>query len=106
MKLAFSSNAFRRYTLSESMRIISQAGFQGMRLSLRGRLVSLARSIGGYTGAPSERQVRDIAQNAERLKALVEKVNRTIDQDIPRLNKLMIENNIPYIGPIERIKLD
>ena len=83
-----------------------QAGFQGMRLSLRGRLLSLARSIGGYTGAPSERQVRDIAQNAERLKALVEKVNRTIDQDIPRLNKLMIENNIPYIGPIERIKLD
>ncbi|NTU49056.1 MAG: sugar phosphate isomerase/epimerase [Syntrophobacteraceae bacterium] len=32
MKLAFSSNAFRRYTLSESMRIISQAGFQGMEI--------------------------------------------------------------------------
>jgi hypothetical protein len=40
------------------------------------------------------------------LKALVEKINRIIDQDVPRLNKLMIENNVPYIAPIERIKLD
>ena len=83
-----------------------QAGFQAMRLSVRGRLLSLARSIGGYTGAPSERQVQDIARNTEQLKALVEKINRIIDQDVPRLNKLMIENNVPYIAPIERIKLD
>jgi hypothetical protein len=83
-----------------------QAGFQAMRLSLRGRLLSLARSIGGYTGAPSERQIQNIAKNTERLMALVEKINLIIDQDVPRLNKLMIENNIPYIAPLERIKRD
>jgi photosystem II stability/assembly factor-like uncharacterized protein len=83
-----------------------QAGFQGMRLSVRGRLLSLARSIAGYTGAPSERQIQNIARNTEQLRVLAEKVNRMIDQDIPRLNKLMIENNIPYIAPIERIKLN
>lgn len=32
MKLAFSSNAFRRYSLSETMRIISRAGFQGIEI--------------------------------------------------------------------------
>jgi hypothetical protein len=83
-----------------------QAGFQGLRSSVRGRLLSLARSIGGYTGAPSERQIQSIAKNTEQLKVLVEKINRIIDQDVPRLNKLMIENNVPYIAPIERIKLD
>ena len=83
-----------------------QAGFQAMRFSVRGRLLSLARSIGGYTGAPSERQIQSIAKSAEQLKVLVERINRIIDQDLPRLNKLMIENNVPYIAPLERIKLD
>jgi hypothetical protein len=83
-----------------------QAGFQAMRLSVRGRLISLARSIGGYTGAPSERQVQNIAKYTERLMALVEKINLIIDQDVPRLNKLMIENNVPYIAPLEKIRLD
>jgi photosystem II stability/assembly factor-like uncharacterized protein len=81
-----------------------QAGFQAMRLSVRGRLISLARSIAGYTGAPSERQARDIARNAERLKSLVEKINAIIDQDIPRLNKLMEENKIPYLAPLQKIR--
>lgn len=69
-------------------------------------LISLARSIGGYTGAPSERQIQNITKNTERLMALVEKINLIIDQDVLRLNKLMIENNIPYIAPLERIKRD
>ncbi|MEW5900515.1 MAG: hypothetical protein AB1715_03530, partial [Acidobacteriota bacterium] len=45
-----------------------QAGFQAMRFSVRGRLLSLARSIGGYTGVPSEKQIQDIAKNSDRLK--------------------------------------
>jgi photosystem II stability/assembly factor-like uncharacterized protein len=81
-----------------------QAGFQAMRLSLRGRLFSLARSIESYTGAPSERQLLDIGRYGERLNALVDKINAIIDEDIPRLNKLMDDNNIPYIAPIQKIK--
>lgn len=82
-----------------------QAGFQGMRLSVRGRLLSLGRSIGGYTGAPSERQLREIEKNSERLKAIVERINKIIEEEIPRLNKLMSENNIPHILPVEKIKM-
>ncbi len=82
-----------------------QAGFQGMRLSVRGRLLSFARSVGSYTGAPSGRQLQGIATNSEKLKTLVEKINTIIDEDIPRLNKLMDENNIPYIAPVQKIKV-
>lgn len=32
MKLAFSSNAFRRYTLADAIRIIASAGFQGIEI--------------------------------------------------------------------------
>jgi len=32
MKLAFSTNAFRRYSLADAMRIISRAGFQGVEI--------------------------------------------------------------------------
>jgi photosystem II stability/assembly factor-like uncharacterized protein len=82
-----------------------QAGFQAMRLSVRGRLLSFARSIGSYTGAPSDRQLQGIATNSEKLKTMVEKINTIIDEDIPRLNKLMDENNIPYIAPGQKIKV-
>ena len=81
-----------------------QAGFRGMRASVRGRLLMLARSVGGYTGAPSERQLRDIAANTEKLNTLVGTVNAIIVEDIPRLNTLMDESNIPYIGPVQKIK--
>jgi hypothetical protein len=64
----------------------------------------LARSVAGYTGAPSERQLRDIGVNTEKLKALVATINAIIEEDIPRLNSLMDENNIPYIAPVEKIK--
>ena len=35
-------------------------GFRGMRFSVRGRLLMLYRSIGRYTGAPSQRQINQI----------------------------------------------
>jgi len=81
-----------------------RAGFAAMRFSVRGKLRSLGSSIGRYTGAPSERQLSQIEQNSARLKALVERINKIIDQDIPQLNKLMHENNIPHLIPVQKIK--
>ena len=66
----------------------------------------LGRSIGGYTGAPSERQVQQISKDSEELKALIERINKIIEVDIPELNKLMNENNIPRIFPPKKIKID
>jgi hypothetical protein len=80
------------------------AGFMGMMYTVRGRLLFAGRSISGYTGAPSERQLKDIAVNEEKLMALVERINKIIDEAIPRLNKLMNENNIPHLLPLPKIK--
>ncbi len=80
------------------------AGFQGMMFSVRGRLLAVGRSIGGYTGAPSERQIKEIEVNEKKLMALVERINRIIDEDVPRLNRLMNESQIPHLLPVSRIK--
>jgi len=80
------------------------AGFQGAMFSVRGRLLSVGRSIGGYTGAPSARQVKEIDVNEGKLMALIERINKIIDQDIPRLNQLMNEDKIPHLLPVPKIK--
>jgi len=80
-------------------------GWRGLRLSVRGRLLMVGRAVGGYTGTPSERQLQQIKKNSEELKALIKRINRVIEEDIPELNKLMNENNIPHLIPGEKIKI-
>ena len=82
-----------------------RSGFEGARFSIRSRLLGLYRTLSGYTGAPSERQLRQIEGYSGRLKTIVERINKTIDQDIPQLNKILNENNIPHLLPGQRIKI-
>ena len=65
----------------------------------------LGRAVGGYTSAPSPRQLQQVQKNSEQLMALVERLNKIIEEAIPRLNKLMNENNIPHLIPGEKIKI-
>jgi uncharacterized coiled-coil protein SlyX len=80
-------------------------GWRGLRRSLRGRIVMLGRAVGRYTSSPSPRQLQQIQKNSEQLKALVERLNKVIDEAIPRLNKLMNKNNIPHLIPGEKIEI-
>ncbi len=80
-------------------------GWRGMRFSVRGRLSMVGRSIGDYTGAPSEHQVQQIRKDSEELKTLIGRINRIIEVDIPKLNELMNKNNIPRIIVGEKIKI-
>jgi hypothetical protein len=80
-------------------------GWQGLRRSLRGRIVMLGGDVGGYTSAPSQQQLQQIHKNSEHLKAIVERMNKVIEEAIPKLNKLMNENKIPYLIPGEKIKI-
>jgi len=82
-----------------------RSGWRGMRASVRGRILMVGSSIGRYTGAPSEGQVQQIKKGIDELKAIIEKINRIIEMDIPELNKLMNENNIPRIFVGEKIKI-
>jgi hypothetical protein len=79
-------------------------GFSGMRESLRGKFLMLYRSIGEYTGAPTGSQIQQIEKNSEELKALVLELNGIIETDIPKLNKLLNENDVPRLFVGEPIK--
>ena len=81
------------------------AGWRGMQSAVRGRLMMLFGSIGGYTGAPSESQVNDVDKQIEAFESLVGQVNAVIETDFPELNKLLNENNIPRLFAGEKIKL-
>ncbi len=78
---------------------------QGRRFSIRAQLNRISRSIQGYTEAPSECQLQQIKTKSEELKALIEKINEIIEIDIPKLNKLLNEKNIPSLFPGKIIKL-
>ena len=80
------------------------AGYRSMQDSLRGRFLMLYRSIGGYTGAPTGRQLQQIDKNSEALKALVLDLNMIIETDIPKLNKLLNENDVPRLFVGDPIK--
>lgn len=79
-------------------------GFRGMRASIRGKIMRLYRAIGGYTAAPSQSQMEALQKNTKELKTLVERINTIIETEIPALNTLMNEHNIPRIFPGEKIK--
>lgn len=69
-------------------------GWDSVRVSVRDKLVQLGRAIEVYTSAPSQRQVQQIHKNSERLKNIVNRINRVIEENIPKLNKMMSENKI------------
>jgi len=79
-------------------------GFSGMRFSVRGALFMLGREIGGYTEAPSPRQLERIEGKKGELKELIQRINKVIQEDIPRLNRMLNENNIPHLFPGKVIK--
>ena len=81
------------------------AGWRGMQSAVRGRLMMLFGSIGGYTGAPPESQVNDVDKQIEAFESLVGQVNAVIETDFPALNQLLNENNISRLFAGDKIKL-
>ena len=73
--------------------------------SIRG-LQQIARSIESYSEAPSELRLRQIRQKSEELKFVAEQLNKIIEADIPNLNKLLNEHNIPHLPLKESIKVN
>jgi photosystem II stability/assembly factor-like uncharacterized protein len=90
-----------RMTLSRDRAQIDQQSWPPIRNELR----TLYASIGRYTQAPSERKTLKIGELTGALKEIVQKINRIIEADIPALNKLLNEKDIPRILPGETIKV-
>jgi hypothetical protein len=54
-------------------------------------------SIDSYSAAPTARQISDIEQVSADLQPALAAVKQLVDEDLPRLNKLMAEAGVPYV---------
>ncbi len=78
-------------------------GSQARYFSIRG-IQAIARAIESYSGAPSESQLQQIQQKSGELKAVVIQINKIIEVDIPNLNNLLNEHNVPRLPLNEPIR--
>jgi flagellar biosynthesis chaperone FliJ len=79
-------------------------GTRGRRSSVQGVLSMLGSAIGGYSEAPTSRQLQRIEEKRSELRTLIDRINKIIQSDIPRLNELLIGNDIPHVFPVKIIK--
>ena len=83
-----------------------ELGFSGRQFSVQGGLSMIGRAIGGYSEAPTERRLQQIEEKQQELKTLIERINKIIQENIPRLNELLIANKIPHVFPVKIIKFN
>jgi photosystem II stability/assembly factor-like uncharacterized protein len=83
-----------------------EMGFRGRQFSVQGGLSMIGSVIGGYSEAPTERQLQKIEEKKQELKTLIERINKVIQESIPRLNELLIANKIPHVFPVKIIKFN
>lgn len=72
-------------------------GWRGMLSSLRGKLYTLGSSISSCVAPPSESQLKKINENIKKLESLINRTNILIKKEIPELNNLLNEQNIPRL---------
>jgi photosystem II stability/assembly factor-like uncharacterized protein len=82
-----------------------QFGSHSRYFSIRG-IQAIARAIEGYSEAPSESHIQQIGERYEELKTVVKILNKIIEDDIPKLNGILNENNIPHIISPKPVKFD
>jgi photosystem II stability/assembly factor-like uncharacterized protein len=81
-----------------------ELGFRGRAFSVQGILSIIGNALEGYTEAPTERQLRQIEDNQQELKKLIDRINKIIQENVPRLNELLIAREIPHVFPVKVIK--
>jgi len=65
----------------------------------------LSSGINRYTGAPTPYQAERIRLLPGHMRDIIEALNTLIEKSIPELNRLMNENNIPWLIPVKPIKM-
>jgi hypothetical protein len=64
----------------------------------------IGSAIEKYSEAPTERQLHQIEEIQQELKILIERINKIIQENMPRLNELLVANEIPHVFPVKIIK--
>jgi photosystem II stability/assembly factor-like uncharacterized protein len=70
---------------------------------LVGRIGQLAGGLDGYTAAPTPAQLEKIDELSKELKAVIEQLNKVIEDGVPNLNKQMRDSGAPFVTPGQRI---
>jgi photosystem II stability/assembly factor-like uncharacterized protein len=83
-----------------------EKGFAGRQFSVQGGLSMIGSAIESYSEAPTDRQLQQIEEKRQELKTQIERINKIIQENIPRLNELLIANEIPHVFPVKIIKFD
>jgi hypothetical protein len=83
-----------------------ELGFRGRQFSIQGGLSMVGRAIERYSEAPTDKQLQQIAEKQQELKTQIDRINNIIQENLPRLNELLVANEIPHVFPVKIIKFD
>jgi hypothetical protein len=70
-----------------------------------GRIGQLSNSFDSYTAAPTPDQMSRLSELSTELKAMIEQLNKLIDETIPNLNKQIRDSGLSYVNPGQRVAM-
>jgi antitoxin component HigA of HigAB toxin-antitoxin module len=70
---------------------------------IAGRIGQFFGSLDGYTAAPTADQLMRLEDLSRELKAVVDQLNKVIDESIPNLNKQMRDSGVAFVNPGRRV---
>ena len=68
-----------------------------------GRIGQLFNGLDSYTAAPTPDQTAKLGELATELKALVDQLNKLIDEAVPNLNKQIRDSGVSFVNPGQRV---
>ncbi len=71
----------------------------GLTVPLYPRLTGLYVSLNRYTKPPSQEEQERIRALSFELDSLLGDLHKIVEEDVPALNELIHQNNVPLIGP-------
>lgn len=70
-----------------------------------GRIGQLFNELDSYTAAPTPDQIAKLGELSTELKALVDQLNKLIDEGVPNLNKQIRDSGLSFVNPGQRVPL-
>lgn len=70
-----------------------------------GRIGQLFNELDSYTAAPTPDQIAKLGELSTELKAVVDQLNKLIDEGVPNLNKQIRDSGLSFVNPGQRVPL-
>ena len=70
---------------------------------ITGRIGQFFNGLDSYTAAPTADQLARLSELTTELRALVDQLNKIIDESVPNLNKQIRESGVAFVNPGQRV---